>query len=880
MRHSSEDARTMVANICSRLIEIGIAFLVISTPVYYGSTHLEATTMIELIIILMILLWGIEMAIRGDFVFRRTPLDIIILLFCAYSIVSTILFSRYAHASREALSLLLCFSALYFMVVNHIRSRKQLLRLLVIILLVGFVQAFSHLMQNAAGLLHASTGDMLNVGNHFAGYMVIIIPLAVAMSFVVRDVGKRVLLMFASVVMAAAMAFSLVTGAILAFLLSLAFIALLFAGAESVRKRTLVPGVIALCLIFMVLWFGHDSIFDELISVTNLKTGSPATRLSLWKSSLAIFADHPMAGIGLGVFDYIYPQYRLPDMYGRAVYAHSDWLQLLTELGIIGFVMALLGSVLFFLSVMRKSHAEVLKDRLTRGLVVGGLSSIGAGAAHALVDFNLHIPAIATLFTIIIALTVAASLSSTAVKKKSSIQIRIPAPVRVASPICLFIVLGFFAVLLLRPCIANAHYRDGAKLEADLQWDRAAEKYQSAFNLSRGDSRRIYALGNVYAKRVAMTRGMETQKKWFGLASDAYKQAIKLRPTNGDYYLVLGNLYETVENMEDAEIAYKKAISLDPNNAFYHMTYGDFCLKLGNTQRALAEYRKTLEVNPDDLHNILNTGYQTLGDGWKDLVSEICPHNVNSCVTLAQFCADREWYDVARSEYEQAISIWPDRTDLRKRLSHLLVKQGMFDESASLWRQFLESHPQNAQAYAQLAGIYVQQKRTDEAIQQFLAAADVEPGNSDYLVRAADLYMRQGRSAESIELWQTAIRRNPHTASSAYHALGKYHDAQGNWMDALSYLQQAIGADPRNLGYRLHLAGRYHERELLYEAVQEWERALKLQPENISVHLQIARIYRKINRLDKAREHYRRVLKLQPGNIEAKGGISESEDSV
>ena len=198
MRHfNNEDTRTAIADICGRFIEIGIAFLVISTPVYYGSTHLEAITMMELTIILMILLWGVEMAIRGNFVFRRTPLDIVILLFCAYSTVSTILLSRYAHASREALPLLLCFSALYFITVNHIKLRKQLLRLLVIILLVGFVQAFSHLMQNATGLLHASTGDMLNVGNHFAGYMVIIIPLAVAMSFVARDVGKRVLLMFA-----------------------------------------------------------------------------------------------------------------------------------------------------------------------------------------------------------------------------------------------------------------------------------------------------------------------------------------------------------------------------------------------------------------------------------------------------------------------------------------------------------------------------------------------------------------------------------------------------------------------------------------------------------------------------------------------------------
>ncbi len=67
-------------------------------------------------------------------------------------------------------------------------------------------------------------------------------------------------------------------------------------------------------LIFIVLWFGHQPVLNELLTVTNLETGSPAGRLSLWKSSLAIFTHNPVIGTGLGTFDYIYPKYRLPDI--------------------------------------------------------------------------------------------------------------------------------------------------------------------------------------------------------------------------------------------------------------------------------------------------------------------------------------------------------------------------------------------------------------------------------------------------------------------------------------------------------------------------------------------------------------------------------------
>ena len=881
--------KIVTANICSRLVEVGVIFLIVFAPIYYGSVDLRMIAIIELTILFMLLVWGAEMGVRGDFVFRRTPLDIVILLFCAYSVVSTLFFSRYVYVSHTELRLVLCISALYFVVTNHIRSKEQLIRIFVIILLVGFIHAFSHLMQNAAGLLRASTGTMFNVGNHFAGYMVIIIPLAVFMSLAVRDIGKRVLLMFAGIVMAAAMAFSLVAGAMVAFVLSLAFGLLLFANAGGTRKQALILGCAVLCFLLVVLWFGHRPVLNELLTVTNLKTGSPAGRLSMWKSCLAMFAHNPIAGTGLGTFDYIYPKYRLPDMYGRAVYAHSDWLQLLTELGIIGLAVALFGGIFFFLFVLKKTpiRKDLRAGDWSRGLVVGGLSSVGAGAAHALVDFNLHIPAIAVLFTIIIALTVVAALrfkgDST---KKSSIRIRMPMPVRIAGPLCLLLIMGFSAALILRPSFADAHYQDGVQFEEALLWDEAAEKYQSAIGLSSGNSDYFYALGSIYAKRVTLTKEMGIYAEWYKLASDAYNHATDLCPTNGDYYLVLGNLHGTVGNAGDAEAAYVKAISLDPNNAFYHRTYGTFCLRRDNLQKAIAEYTKALEVYPNDFRYILDTGYLTLETenwklktGFRELASSICPQNTDAYMTLARFYTDKGWYDAAFAQYQWAIKLAPERTDLRVQLSNFLAAQGRADEAISLWRQFLESNRRNALAHAQLAGLYTRQKRMDDAIQQYLMAADVDTDDPRYRMNAADLYVRQGKAAEAVKLWQTVVRQNPHTAA-AYFRLGGYHESQGDWIDALGFFQQAIRAEPGNVKYRLHLAQSYHKRELLYEAIQEWKRALKLQPENVSIHLQLARVYRQIERQDKAKEHYSQVLKLQPGNVEAGKAISGIEGPV
>ena len=130
--------------ICNHIIEAGIIFLVIFAPVYYGSVTPGTITVIEFTILFMLLTWGFDVAIQGKIVFRRTPIDIVILLFCAYAVISALFFSRYAYASHKGLSLLLCISALYFIVVNHIHSEKQLIRLFLVILAAGFIHSFSH----------------------------------------------------------------------------------------------------------------------------------------------------------------------------------------------------------------------------------------------------------------------------------------------------------------------------------------------------------------------------------------------------------------------------------------------------------------------------------------------------------------------------------------------------------------------------------------------------------------------------------------------------------------------------------------------------------------------------------------------------------------
>jgi tetratricopeptide (TPR) repeat protein/O-antigen ligase len=854
---------------CNGILEAGIAFLLILSPIYYGSATILTSGIIELAILIMLIIWVSYAMLSHRFYFRRTPLDIPILLFCIYTAISTFLLSKYKYASYVEFYFVVCVSALYFLIVNHIRSEKQIMRMSLVIIITGFIHAFYHLIQNVSGIFGSSTNAVFNIGNHFAAYMVIILPLALAISLIIRDMGKRIIFMFICIVMFSALAFSLNTGAMLASIISILIVVSPINKSVNPKKRTFVLAGFVLCAVLVILWIGYKPVLRELSTITNLRTGSLAKRLSLWKSSLYMFADNPVSGTGLGTFDHIYPKYRLPDMYGKAVYAHNDWLQLLTELGIIGFLMAIVSLVVLAFSIRNRYPFPELKTNWIKGLIVGGVGSIAAGSIHALVDFNFHIPAIAILFVSIIALTISGILPL----RKNGMVFAITSTkgqlksiaLRVAILISILLTGTFIGISVVQICIAESYHKRGLKLENTLQWDKACENYRHAMDWSRSNSHYPYALGNVYAKRARLTVGMETHDKWNKLAVKIYKKAISLCPTNGDYHLALGNIYETSKRPIDAENAYLKSIFLDPNNAFYHRIYADFCVAQCRFEEAIKQYTKAIEIYPDDLKSILNECYGNImlqeervrKQLFLKIAHVICPETTESIKTLAQFCEGNLWYESAIAEYKKLAGLLPEDAEVKNRLSYLMVKTGRFDDAISMWREFQKNHPESGENHAHLASIYAKQKLFDNAIQEYISAVECAGYNDKpkYLILAADLYMRQGKTDEAERLLQNALEWNPHE-SSVYYRLGCYYEESGKWLDALDSYHKAIQYDPKNVKYRSRLAKSYFNKGMLYETAQELEQALEINPRDVSINLQLSELYKQMERDDKSEKLY------------------------
>lgn len=133
-----------------------------------------------------------------------------------------------------------------------------------------------------------------------------------------------------------------------------------------------------------------NNLLSFLSSRVSMDSSSKIERIYIWEASWKIFKDHPIVGVGIGVFPLIYPTYKLPQ--AREInmsFAHNLLLNLLAETGILGFFAFLL----FLFDIYRKGFVLLRRTENTE-VILAIIASFTAYMVHQLFDgtmWSLHI---------------------------------------------------------------------------------------------------------------------------------------------------------------------------------------------------------------------------------------------------------------------------------------------------------------------------------------------------------------------------------------------------------------------------------------------------------------------------------------------------------
>ena len=425
-----------------KAIATGLVVVAIFSALAFGSREPWSVGLVELMITVLILLWAIKFAVdkrvRLSVPTIALPLAGLIALGLVQSVATTgsdgrtHSLSMDVESTRGAVAVLVFLLASFIIAVNFFVTRERLSALANVLVIFGLSMSVFALIQHFTWDGHiywirptpySAFGPFVN-RNHYAGYMEMLTPVPLAL-VLARGVHKEswVFYGFASAVMGLTIVVSLSRGGIVSLIAGIAFVFIMSARHERSHRRetgdgltgeaSLVSrrpsptlkrgGVVALVaavIILGVIWIGAEGIIERAAqSVDQMKGGDSQaelfSRTEVWKDSWKMIRDNPITGVGLGAYETAFPIYGRQNGTLVVNYAHNDYIQALTDGGIVGGLLALAFIVLILRAMFRAMKSE---DSLLAGLAIGFGAGVCSLLVHSLFDFNLQVPSNALLF--------------------------------------------------------------------------------------------------------------------------------------------------------------------------------------------------------------------------------------------------------------------------------------------------------------------------------------------------------------------------------------------------------------------------------------------------------------------------------------------------
>jgi tetratricopeptide (TPR) repeat protein len=284
------------------------------------------------------------------------------------------------------------------------------------------------------------------------------------------------------------------------------------------------------------------------------------------------------------------------------------------------------------------------------------------------------------------------------------------------------------------------------------------------------------------------------------LASDDYKQALKLRPDWEEGWRLLGTLDYDSGHYKEAASALKAAASLEPKhgevwallglsefelkdfqNALIHLERGhDLGLAGNQTAVRIAEYHSAILLNLngefDKAMDLLlpNAGSGPMADqisfalGLSLLRIPELPDQIEPSKQALVRSAGEAVTFLSQSKYEQAFPIFqqllkdnPDTLFLHYAYGSALASLSQYDEAAAQLREEIRISPASALPYLRLASMYLRKHSADEALSNAQHAVELAPGSAEAHYLLGRTLLELGKIPESVHELEQARQLAP-----------------------------------------------------------------------------------------------------------------------
>ena len=269
---------------------------------------------------------------------------------------------------------------------------------------------------------------------------------------------------------------------------------------------------------------------------------------------------------------------------------------------------------------------------------------------------------------------------------------------------------------------------------------------------------------------------MQVQTSGLDNAVDTYIEAVEKAPGFVPLYCLLGDIYRSLGQYDNAITEYKMAIWLDSLNISAYRHLCQAYEELGDYDNAVEIYQKLIQIMPNmpDVHSNLANILYVKGD------IESAISHFQTAVTLNP---KKQWtsvinqtlgfvyqeskndLDAAISSYQSAYLLTPEDIDIYVNLGSAFYDKEDIENALTVYRNALDLDPENARIHCNLGFLFWGKGDIDEAIKEYNLAIEYDKNYDIAYNNLGVIYLDDlGRVRQAIDLFKKSIESNPNYA--------------------------------------------------------------------------------------------------------------------
>ncbi len=362
------------------------------------------------------------------------------------------------------------------------------------------------------------------------------------------------------------------------------------------------------------------------------------------------------------------------------------------------------------------------------------------------------------------------------------------------------------------------------------------------------------------------------------------EKVVKNEPDNAEVYCYLGELYETMDDIDNAAKYYSLASEVSTGKPLPYLQLARLYLKT-DPEKAAKALRDGLDKLPGntELIELLSRVYLMAGQDDEairvfDSLIEIVASSGQTLLNAGHFldfglAAQRcGMIEKADSFYRIGIEMDPELTPLYQMLASLLMSRDMDSEAIVVMQQAIAVQPDDPDSHYYLALILHNTRRFDEAASAFShieSLARQQPGislNAAFFFHYGAALERIGNTEKAETMLIRSIALNPNNAEALNYLAYMWAEQGRNLQIALEYVAHALDIDPHNGAYIDTLGWIHYMKGNYTLALDHIENALYFMPGDPTIAEHLGDILHAQNRREEAKEWWIYSFRSDPSN--------------